>query len=438
LTASGVQSTSTNLTQFKTDGYKTPREVIDEANAYHGWVARVDGNGDLTFKPQPTEPRFEVGQWSGYEFQDQAASSGEDIYSRVIVSGQGPDGQTLMVARTAAQLASSSQLSSGGASSLTAAQRASLVVRALTPSDVALTTTSGKVNPQSYDLTAKNMASVDPPSGAGVVLSSGAFKAGVTYRVTVSFNIDDPGTSNQPVWFRFGTDGYAAGTQTNAQTGATASLTTDATYTNVVQATAVNNNYNQYAYQLLVYWTPATDQTLSSTWGAIAVSPAKSTGNGGSALVLGDTAGSSGYVNRTGQLNASIKFMAGTLAEARGLRRTYQLTAPGVQTTTTLAAIGDAWLFNHLKAQFRGSITTTGATAIRQASTGDAVHPSRLLLEAGEVIRLSDRLDPDTGQLGREARIASVSYDHDAQSVSIELDNRRDNLQTFLNRLAAA
>ena len=139
---------------------------------------------------------------------------------------------------------------------------------------------------------------------------------------------------------------------------------------------------------------------------------------------------------QTGTLNnLTIQYVAATLAEARGLRKTFNLSVPGVQTTTTLAAIGDAWLYDHLRAQFRGNITTTGPTAIRQHATGDPVHPSRLLLQAGELIRLNDRIDPDTGQVGRDARIASVSYDHEAESCTLELDNRRENLQALLARL---
>jgi hypothetical protein len=102
-----------------------------------------------------------------------------------------------------------------------------------------------------------------------------------------------------------------------------------------------------------------------------------------------------------------------------------------------LKTIGDAWLYDRLRAQFKGSITLTGPAALRQHSTGDVVHPSRLLLNAGDLIRLQDRIDPDTGSLGRDARIQSITYDHDAESVTLELDNRRENLQAFLLRLAS-
>ena len=144
----------------------------------------------------------------------------------------------------------------------------------------------------------------------------------------------------------------------------------------------------------------------------------------------------SGYIDNTNGLSdAKLTVRGATLAERQGIRRTYQLSAPGLQTLDTLKAIGDAWLYQHLRAQFKGSITVKTPTGLRDYATGDPVHPSRLILQAGELIRLSDRIDPDTGQIGRDARIASVTYDHDSESVSVELDNRRDNLQNLLNRI---
>ena len=134
----------------------------------------------------------------------------------------------------------------------------------------------------------------------------------------------------------------------------------------------------------------------------------------------------------------SLKVYGATLADQNNIRRTFVLNVPGVQTTDTLTALGNAWLSQHMRAQFRGTITLQGNTSIRQYTTGMPVHPSRLLLNAGELITLTDRTDPDTGSLGRTAIIAGVTYDADTESVSVELDNRRDNLSAFLNRLSVA
>ena len=55
----------------------------------------------------------------------------------------------------------------------------------------------------------------------------------------------------------------------------------------------------------------------------------------------------------------------------------------------------------------------------------------------GELIRLTQHVDPDTGGLGRDAVIAAVTYNHADQSATVELDNTRGSLDALLSRLAA-
>jgi hypothetical protein len=401
ISTSGVQTTSTALQDFKTDGFRTPREVIEQANAYHGWIARVGADRELTFKPVPTVPRFEIGSWSGYEFQDQAATTSEDIYTRVIVEATGPDGNQLRVIRSAAMLADAVR-TSYPASTLSNAQKASIVVQAITPPDVTPTATT---------ITAKDGASIN---------INGVFRAGVTYQFSGTIGQ----STGDNIQVQIGTGGYTtvaipSGYDVTASTLDTQTVGTD----NVTgfQFSANASNALSQAIPFTATWTPTVDQDYSSSSVTAAGLISVSGTGGGIPFTLS---------------NFKVQILGTNLAERRGVRRTYALAAPGTQTTTTLAAIGDAWLWQHLRAQFRGNVTVTGSTAIRQYSTGDAVHPSRMLLEAGELIRLSDRLDPDTGGLGRGARITAVTYDHDAQFATLELDNRRDNLQTFLNRLA--
>ena len=250
LTTRQVQDTSLNLQHVKTDGFKTPREVIQDVNAFHGWVSRVDADGDLVFKPQPTAPRFELGSWSGYEFTDQAASSGEDIYSRVIVEGLDPFGQLNQVVRTAAQVATSVRLSTPGASTLTADQQQGLNVVSVRQGDVVMGTPNGKIPVDIVNTaTAQQLAQLTPAGSTGVttvtaaaVSVSGVFRAGVTYEFTGSINIDGSSFGDPPQDFllRFGNDGYAIGTSTVVETGITQALTTE-TYTNVVRLTASNS-----------------------------------------------------------------------------------------------------------------------------------------------------------------------------------------------------
>jgi hypothetical protein len=97
----GIATTSFSIPDlhFPTDP-KTPREVIAAVNAYQDWLPSVDVNKRICYRAKPTSPIVEVGSWAPLEVQDASANSGEDIYSRVIVTGTGPDGAPVLVTRT--------------------------------------------------------------------------------------------------------------------------------------------------------------------------------------------------------------------------------------------------------------------------------------------------------------------------------------------------
>lgn len=78
----------------------TARAVLQAVNAYHDYLAGVDVERRVFFRQRPTSPVLEVGEWSGVTFSDQG-DSGEELYNQVEVVGTGPDGQPLVVTRTA-------------------------------------------------------------------------------------------------------------------------------------------------------------------------------------------------------------------------------------------------------------------------------------------------------------------------------------------------
>jgi hypothetical protein len=417
LTTNVSTAPSLQIPHATTNGMSTPREMIDQANSYHGWITRVNENKELVFKSRPTVPVVQLGKWSGYDFTNQAVTSGQDVYSRVVVDGQSETGGTIRVGRTAAQLASAVQLSTSAGSSLTDDQRALIRVQDRATGYV-FNPTNGPAKVNASDKT---------------FVVPGIYRAGVTYVIKGTFVYQNATSSSYPqaLTLSVGRDGYCVASGTSTATGTT--LSTSGTGTNKVTVYGVNNGVETGPFAVQVLWTPDTDQDWT-------------TGNLLSFNVLngnfgaGDTTPSC-YLGLYSNTDArsrdwSISIRSATLAEMRGIRKTYQLNVPGVQTAATLAAIGDAWLYDHFRAQFKGTVSCSGGQALRQFSTGDAVHPSRMLLQTGELVQLTDRVDPDTGQLGRDARIAAVTYTHDDESVSLELDNRRDNLQTFLNRLA--
>jgi hypothetical protein len=162
-----------------------------------------------------------------------------------------------------------------------------------------------------------------------------------------------------------------------------------------------------------VLWTPAADTTqfgMSASW----------TGN---------------Y-----HVDIHMEVMWGnTLPERRGFSRTMQLPIDSTMPwndDTALGAIGDIWLQAHKTTPFKGSVPVVGDGAIRDSMNGQNVPAGVLLSRTNEIVRLLDRVDPDTGGLGRDARIVNVSYTPANATATVSFDNTRDLLAPLLARMA--
>jgi hypothetical protein len=133
----------------------------------------------------------------------------------------------------------------------------------------------------------------------------------------------------------------------------------------------------------------------------------------------------------------SIVSTGPTLVSRRGFLRSMQLPINNLDGAGIAAkALGEIWLGNHTTTPQRGSVSVTGDQGIRETMTGQGVPPGVLLTRTGEIIRFMDRVDPDTGALGRDGRIAAVSYVPATQTATITIDNQRDNLSALLSRMA--
>jgi hypothetical protein len=129
---------------------------------------------------------------------------------------------------------------------------------------------------------------------------------------------------------------------------------------------------------------------------------------------------------------------SGTILDrAPGGTRTRTKVLPvSIGLTTALGnKLGDAFLSVHKTTPLKGSVTIAPGGARR--IEGGTVDPAQLLLHTTELLRLSHRINPDTGDWGRDGQIAQVDYDHDAQTAVVSLDNARDNFEALLNRLGA-
>ena len=125
-----------------------------------------------------------------------------------------------------------------------------------------------------------------------------------------------------------------------------------------------------------------------------------------------------------------------TLVDRRGFRRTHILPVKASLTTELATQVATVWLDAHKTTPFKGTATITGDSAARHITTGAGVPPEQLLLHTGELLRLADRIDPDTGGQGRDGRIAEVTYVSATDTATITLDSSRASHEALLQRLA--
>lgn len=125
-----------------------------------------------------------------------------------------------------------------------------------------------------------------------------------------------------------------------------------------------------------------------------------------------------------------------TIVDRRGFRRTKILPVSAALTTTVANQIGDTYLAAHRTQPLKGQLVV-GKGGVRMVQSGETVHPARLLRHTGQLVRLGHRVDPDTGGLGRDGTIASVTYNHNERTSTVVLDNDRRNFEALLARFAA-
>lgn len=357
----------------------TPRELIAAVAALHTMNAKVDALDRITFAAPPTVARLKVGAWSGCTFEDASANAADGIYNRAMVTGTGPDGLPVRVERRASQLPGIAQI----------------------PASVALTNPGAEVNTAGWSATGPGPPTLVRTTTAGEFdtgvaalklgwlgyttltgTTTGTFRKGTTYVLTVRLKA----TIGVPFYLRLG----------------------DAISKAEVVVIAPTAAFGTYT----VAWTPSADSTSA----VVEVVPAGGVGTA--------------YVD-----SLNISTAAPTLADRRNIVRTKVVQASAAITAVIGQQLADVFLAGHTTTPQKGSVTITGRGA-RNVLTDATVAPAMLLLETGNLLRLAHRVHPDTGALGRDAVISTVSYDDDARTANVALDADRDQLDTLLARYA--
>lgn len=386
----GIVASSFKFPEFALDGQRTPREVINAANAVEDRRAKIDVNRRIIFEAKPTSPRIEAGAWPGSVFDDASANSGDDIYNRAIVEGTGPDSSRVSFQRTQGQAAGATLETI----STPAPGNPSFAVDASTwtpssPSLITRNTTGGQ-----FDTAPAGGRWDRAPTGTGIPVEvgdtltetfTGTFKAGTLYVLNAWFGASGP-MQGSGADITFG----AAGDFVTGRWG-------DVGTPSVRQ----------------ISWIPTVDHTSGVT------------------LKIVTTA-------RTTWLIDSLALFTSrpTLVDRRGFKRTHILPITNSLNQTLAERIGDVWLAAHRTTPLKGTAQIIGDKACRDITTGADTPPELLLTMTGDLLRLAHRVDPDTGGQGRDGRIAEVTYTPATDTATVAIDSRRTSHEALLERLA--
>jgi hypothetical protein len=347
---SQIQAGTFSIPDLVLGGAKTPGEVADAVNAYEGYLWMIDVDRRPVFKPKPTAPLLEVGNWSGADFKDASANSGENICNKVRVEAEGPDGSKQRVVRAQATLYP------------TLAERMALLAD---PAPMAIGGTLGVI-------------------GLGL-----DFVKGRTYILEVTLQTDTTCTITR---LSLGVNADDQGLRTDL-----------GTLTPAMGATVYR-----------VAWVPRASYAASGTYSVA-------------------TSGPSGTLTIT---SPNISRSTASLPDRLGFARSRTLPVGAAMTLGGMARIGDIWLTDHRTTPLKGDVEIVGQGGVRRVLGGQAVHPAHLLRYMNELIRLSHRIDPDTGGQGRDGEIAAVAYDHDARKAAVSIDDDRGNAERLLAQYA--
>jgi hypothetical protein len=391
---SAITATSFALPEYAAGGPQTPRQAWTSVDAYHDWAKKIDVMRRPVYQPKPARPIFEIGSWSAVDDDDASANSGSEIYNRVLVTGQTGYGEPLSLTQgltfPTLDQTGIAQLSNPSADTNTAGW----------------TVTTGSWTRDTFDFQSAPAAFQATPNGSGVFDISSSASADLQplrrYRLTF--------------WM------LAAG------------LTTDSA-TVTVKTTPSNRAYAKD------FSPPLLSPTLNPGWRQYSVDfiqPANVTDTGytvqvtGRGLAFADVAIFDDF---------QLARVVSTMVDRRGFSRSMQLPIGSALPADGIAAaqIGDVWLQSHKTTPFKGSVNLVGDASLRHITTGRNVGLEELLLNTTELLRFSDRTDPDTGGHGRDGRIAAVllhagnehSHDHDGP-----VDNSRTSFEALLARLA--
>lgn len=381
-----VDAGTFSIPEFAPSEPRTPRQVWEAADAFEDRLKKIDLQDRAVYKAKPTAPRVEVGAWSAMSFEDASANDGSEVYSRVIVKGTQPDGTPLRVERTQAGQPGVPFDVSASPAPTNPSFATNTTGWTATGSTITRDTGTFDTSPASgrWDNTgaSDNLASGDLLTAA----FTGTFLKGVHY--ALQFRVRASTGALKQFEYRWG------------------ALGSDEAHPDTVSC-------NTSFQTVTIYWTPQQTHTSGVT------------------LQLDSlTTTAFFYVDEL-----VVSTPRPTIVERSGFQRTKTLDVSFTLTTAAAQQLGDLWLRAHARTPFKGTVKLTGHGAVRDILTGTPLPVDALLDMTGELIRFTDRIDPDSGAVGRDARIAEVAIDPDTEEATVTLDNTRAGFDALLARL---
>jgi hypothetical protein len=123
------------------------------------------------------------------------------------------------------------------------------------------------------------------------------------------------------------------------------------------------------------------------------------------------------------------------ILDRRGRTRSKELQVQAPTDTVAMQQLADVWLARYARTPLKGTLTATGR-ALRDVTNGREIPPGMLGPRLGELILLSNLIDPDTGEHGRVAITVGGSYDETEDKATVAIDNSRDDIDAVLARMA--
>lgn len=396
---SGIDDTSLDITSYAPER-KTTRQAWTAVDAYHDWMKKIDVDRKPLYRAKPSRPIFEAGVWSAINDDDASANSGGEIYSRADIGFTGPsgtsdvrgrfhghDGSGAFSAIDAPSFANPSFDTNTTGWALTGAGTISLV-RTTSGGDVDTPPAAGKVTA---------IPGFGPSSSVAFLTTTltGTAERGRVHRITARVRT---AISALPDEQHFSMSfGPAAGGRVTVP---------------------LPNDTGGGFISARVLWVPSADEP-SPVLRFFAAS-----GLAVPAILIVDS--------------VQCDISAASLVDRRGFTRAMSVPIQSTLPDDGIAAdaIGDVWMNAHRTTPFRGTVTLVGDESLRDPLTGAQVPLETLPLNTVQLIRFSDRSDPDTAGHGRDGRIAHVSYTPATNTAVVTIDNSRTSFDALLARNA--